>query len=266
MDVKKLVGQQLGLRMADLLLDWQKEIIQSMKTQDPKESARDCVREQLDSLSQEIDDWLGDTSIAAIQTDGTSPTSAESNAKSAAFRKKKRKNGITGAIFYIFLIAMVILAQSIFGNGDEPHIFLGHAVLTILSDSMKSELPRDSLVIVRHVDPNTIQIGDNITFLVNSKTSVTHKVVNIIENYGDTGVRGFQTKGVDNKQPDREIVSAVNVLGKVVFHIPMIGAAASWVGGNILLLLVITIGMIGLLFSLYKTLRWLFQPNSPKEG
>ena len=70
--------------------------------------------------------------------------------------------------------------------------------------------------------PNTLQIGDDITYMANQTTSVTHRIVGIMENYENTGQRAFEAQGVMNSEPDRQPVPAVNVVGKVVYHLSLI--------------------------------------------
>lgn len=73
-------------------------------------------------------------------------------------------------------------------------------------------------VVSRRTDPSTLEIGDDITFMTGETTTVTHRIIGIVENYADTGQRAFQTQGVMNRTPDSQLVPAVNVVGKVVFH------------------------------------------------
>ena len=51
---------------------------------------------------------------------------------------------------------------------------------------------------------------------------IRDRIVGIIENYENTGQRAFTTQGIMNAQPDKQPVPAVNVVGKVVFHLSLI--------------------------------------------
>jgi len=115
---------------------------------------------------------------------------------------------------------------------------------------MQSEIPRGSFVLIRETDPNRIEVGDDITFMMNATTTVTHRVIGIYENYNDSGERGFQTRGVDNRFVDEDIVQANNVIGRVQFHIPLLGAALSFVAANVWIIGGLFIGCLILLTTL----------------
>jgi len=178
-------------------------------------------------------------------------------------KSHKIRSRITGIIFYAALVAIVILATTFSAgnsNSSVPRPIFGFSAETVLTDSMQSEIPQGSLVIVQHVDPNTLQIGDDITYMYGEHTSITHKVVGIYENFKN-GERGFLTKGVDNQVPDPDVVLASSVVGKVIFHAPAIGQLSKWVSANIIMLLIIFIGLGILLYLLFKGLGWLLRPR-----
>ena len=55
-------------------------------------------------------------------------------------------------------------------------------------------------------------MGDDITYLASSTTTVTHRIVDITGSYEDTGERAFQTQGIENPEPDEALVPAGNVV------------------------------------------------------
>jgi signal peptidase I len=67
----------------------------------------------------------------------------------------------------------------------------------------------------------------------NGVTSVTHKIISIYENYGGDGTLGFQTKGVNNTDPDPAIVQQANVIGKVIFVLPVMGTILASLAANV---------------------------------
>ena len=97
-------------------------------------------------------------------------------------------------LFYV-VIAFIIFATFAFGGKtyDGFHL-LGYSGYTVLSGSMQSEIPEGSLVITKNVDPYNIKTGDDITFVRSDSAIVTHRVVDIVEDYSGSGGRGFQTK------------------------------------------------------------------------
>lgn len=133
-------------------------------------------------------------------------------------KQKKKKSFFGDLLFYGVLIALIvgviILTSS---SGQGPRSFAGFTVQTVLTSSMESVYPKGSLVISRYTEPDTLEIGDDITFMASEDTTISHRIIGIVENYADTGQRAFQTQGVMNSAPDSELVPAVNVVGKVVF-------------------------------------------------
>ena len=132
-------------------------------------------------------------------------------------------------IFYGLLLLLVIVTLFIRTTGDgAPRSFAGYSGMLVLTESMQSEIPKGSLVIAKQVDAETLQIGDDITYMANQTTTVTHRIIGIIEDYEDTGQRAFETQGVMNAQPDGQLVPAANVVGKVVFHSEALGQIAQF--------------------------------------
>ena len=140
---------------------------------------------------------------------------------------------------------------------------------------MRSEMPEGSLILTRATPPEQIQIGDDVTYVRKDLKTVTHRVIEIHENYRNSGVRGFRTKGIDNPNPDEQIVHAENVLGVVVCHLPGAGMALEYIQQNPLLLIGLSAGLlllVSLLSALYR--QWKssrekqkadFKPQKPRK-
>lgn len=171
-------------------------------------------------------------------------------------RRKNKALKIAGSVaFYSTLVLLVIASLFIRTTGSgAPRSLAGFTGMVVLTESMQSEIPKGSLVIIKQVNPNTLQIGDDITYLANQTTTVTHRIVGIIEQYEDTGQRAFQTQGVMNAQPDKLPVPAANVVGKVIFHSELLGQAASFIGAYwpfLLFVLVVVAGLTIVLKRIY---------------
>lgn len=92
----------------------------------------------------------------------------------------------------------------------------------VLSASMEPEYHVGSLVYVKHADEDAINIGDVITFHINDKTLVTHRVVE-----RDAARNAFITKGDANEVNDGGLVGYDNIVGKVIFSVPLLGYVSS---------------------------------------
>lgn len=177
--------------------------------------------------------------------------------------RKKQILKTTGSIvFYCFLVFLVIAALFIRATSSgSPRSLAGFTGMIVLSGSMQSEIPQGSLVIARQVDPETLEIGDDITFMANQTTTVTHRIIGIIEDYEGTGQRAFETQGVMNARPDAQPVPAVNVVGKVIWHSLVLGQIASFIGDYWMFLLFVLVVVIGLAVVLKRIFR-----KEPKQA
>ena len=105
----------------------------------------------------------------------------------------------------------------------------GMHAYTVLSGSMEPTYHVGSLVFVKPADPLSIQAGDPITYLIAEKTVVTHRCVEVLPDEDDPSVVRFRTKGDANDAEDGTLVHSSNLIGKVVFSVPLLGFAANTV-------------------------------------
>ncbi len=118
---------------------------------------------------------------------------------------------------------------------------LGFTPYTVLSPSMTPKYPVGSLVYVKQIDPKDVEVGDDITFVMNEDlVVVTHRVIEV-----DEASEYFKTQGIANDSPDGSPVYCENIIGKVYFCIPMLGFIASKVTSP-----------IGLIVSLSVIAAW----------
>ncbi|MCL2671401.1 MAG: signal peptidase I [Clostridiales bacterium] len=174
----------------------------------------------------------------------------EKRRQGAGKEKKKPFSHLMNVLFYC-VIAAILLAALLFSarSGGGLQIF-HYRAFHVITDSMQSQIPVGSLVLTHEVDGSEIRVGDDITFIRSDDAIVTHRVVNILENYQGSGELGFRTWGIENIEPDREIVRAGNVIGVVVGTVPNLGAVFSFISDNIgfvfLLLGAIAVGSIAI--------------------
>ncbi len=104
--------------------------------------------------------------------------------------------------------------------------------MTILTGSMAPTYPAGTLIIVKPVDPDTLSIGDAITYQIESgkPVVVTHRI--IATTARSDGARSFTTQGDANNAPDPKQVIEEQVRGKVWYSIPYLGWVNTWVNGD----------------------------------
>lgn len=131
--------------------------------------------------------------------------------------KDEEENVLSTVLDFLstFIVALIVLIAAILVIGQ----LAGFHLFSVESGSMTPTYPVNSLVIVREVDPQTIEVGDVITFVANEDGMlVTHRVISV-----DTSDKTFRTRGDANNVDDAEPVLWGNTVGKVMFGIPLLG-------------------------------------------
>lgn len=119
------------------------------------------------------------------------------------------------------LVALIVLC-AVFLMGSR---LLGFQCYNVISPSMEPNYMVGDLIYVKQVDPETIQEGDVITFLVNEDLVVgTHRVVRV-----DRDNKHFYTKGDANDVEDGSPVHYNNVIGVPQFSIPKLGYVSDFI-------------------------------------
>lgn len=113
----------------------------------------------------------------------------------------------------IIMVVLLILAVLLIG----PKL-LGFQGYAVLSGSMEPDIPVGSIVYDKEVEPETLKIGDVITYQLSDNTLVTHRIISI-----DANTEEIITKGDANDVEDGAPVSYSNVVGKMSFSVPLIG-------------------------------------------
>jgi signal peptidase len=119
------------------------------------------------------------------------------------------------------LVALVVVL-AVFLMGSR---LMGYQVFNVVSGSMEPAYSVGDLLYVKEVDPDGIQTGEVITFVLNEDLVVaTHRVVD-----ADYENRRFYTKGDANDTPDAAPVHFNNVIGVPVFSIPLLGYVSNYI-------------------------------------
>lgn len=143
---------------------------------------------------------------------------------------KKAINIIKNTI--VWLIVLLAISMMIFTvisvttfNRNDRQLF-GYKMYIVNSDSMAAtDFNAGSLILVKEVDPATLQEGDIITFMSQNTSSfgetITHKIRKLTTDA--EGNPGFVTYGTTTDTDDETIVTYPYVLGKYENNIPGLG-------------------------------------------
>ena len=119
----------------------------------------------------------------------------------------------------VLVVLMVLCAVFLMGSR-----LLGYQCFTVISGSMAPKYNVGDLLYVKEVDVDSIEVGDDITFLLNEELTVaTHRVIGI-----DTEKQYFYTQGLTNNTVD-DPVHFNNVIGVPQFSIPKLGYVSNFV-------------------------------------
>jgi len=172
-------------------------------------------------------------------------------------------SNIVGIVMYSLMALVVAAVFLLNGSGEgAPRDLFGFSAMRVLTGSMQGEIPQNSLIITRRVDPNILQVGDDITFFLNEDTVVTHRIVTVHYDFENSAQRAFQTQGIENRMPDSDLVIPENIVGRVIFSNLTIGRAAYFIQENLLIC-----GLLAaLILGLFVSMRMIFgnkRHNSP---
>ena len=105
---------------------------------------------------------------------------------------------------------------------------LGWQFLTVLTPSMTPTIGVRAIIAVRPAQPLTLRERDIIAYHPPGQPSVvvTHRVVRVIR---EGGAVTFKTRGDANNTDDAYDLRPGDVVGRVMFHVPLAGYAFSFV-------------------------------------
>ena len=135
----------------------------------------------------------------------------------------------TALVWLLVLLAVSMMIFTVVSvttfNRNDRDLF-GYKMYIVNSDSMaKTDFDAGDLILVKEVNPNTLKVGDIITFMSQDTESfgetVTHKIRKLTTDAD--GNPGFVTYGTTTDVDDQTIVTFPYILGKYESHIPGLG-------------------------------------------
>jgi signal peptidase len=160
-----------------------------------------------------------------------------------------------GNILTILLIIIIGMASfSMFQAKRNPGYItsiMGYKPMSVLTGSMRPMLEPGDMIVAKDVKLQDIEVGDVITYRMDHKTLVTHRVAEIIQ---EDGKHMFKTKGDANNVEDQNLISFDQVIGKFVFNIPKGGYVSNFARSGKGFLLLVVFPAILLIVSELKSL------------
>ena len=150
-------------------------------------------------------------------------------------QKHPKFKKIWDTVTTVLVVLVVIFAVFLMGSR-----LVGLQVFNVISGSMEPTYSVGDLIYVKTVDPDSVKVGDPITFVLNEDLVVaTHRVVAV-----DSENRHFTTKGDANETEDAAPVHFNNLIGVPVFSIPLLGYVSAYIQNPPGMYVAIAIGVV----------------------
>lgn len=129
----------------------------------------------------------------------------------------KRIWNVITIVIVAVVVVLVVMLVGVRLFGLHPY--------SVLSGSMEPTYHTGSLIYVKDVPPEDVEVGDPITFVLDENLTIaTHRVIEI-----DAATQHFTTKGDANEYADAKPVHFKNLIGVPVFTIPGLGYFANYI-------------------------------------
>ena len=167
--------------------------------------------------------------------------------------KKLTKLDILGIILTVVFLPIIIINMTLVIKGminpDEVPMIFNRAPLIVISDSMTidkkagtGEFNKNDLIIIKKVDPTTLEKGDVVTYQGRDGDIITHRITDLITTkVDDQEVPAFETKGDYSPGYDFYPVTYDQIIGEYQFRLPKLGGVAMFLqtpAGVIVILLI----------------------------
>lgn len=123
-------------------------------------------------------------------------------------------------VLAIILICAVLSVFSFIRAKQNPNTVpsIGnYKMMSVLSGSMSPIFNAYDMIVDKKIEPENLKKGDVITFRVDNKTLVTHRIVDI---QSQNGKISYKTRGDANNVEDQMLVDVSQIEGTYLFRIP----------------------------------------------
>lgn len=158
-------------------------------------------------------------------------------------RRTKKGGNLIPALCNLFGILILLAAIAACLPLTVPKL-MGYEIYNVISGSMEPEIPVGSVIYVAAAAPEEIS-GDDIIAFWSGDSVVTHRVM---ENRLVEGE--FVTKGDANEAEDMNTVPYENLIGRVTYHIPMLGDLMVIVTGTVGKIYVLCFAACGVMLNM----------------
>ena len=150
------------------------------------------------------------------------PTKSQASRK----RKQQKRDKYLPALCNVTGVFLVLLVFVLFLPVTAPQL-VGYEVFNVVSGSMEPNIPVDSVIYVKGIEPEDVEVDDVIAFYEN-RSVVAHRVLVNRQTMGE-----FVTKGDANETEDLNPIPYDALIGRVELHLPFLGKAMAMYSSNV---------------------------------
>jgi signal peptidase len=181
-------------------------------------------------------------------------------------KRKKLFSSLLTLFTYLFCLVMLTGGTLFALSKDPTKDMMGFRFYNVLTPSMVPKFGPGDMIFTRAVQPQDLKIGDIVTFApsAGAQTYLTHRLVEL-NNDADGNPETFITKGDANNTNDPQLrVDAI--IGKYLFHLPMMGGVITFVQQNLILMSICLVSCLVLLMFLKSYFSVKKEQKAAAEG
>jgi predicted RecA/RadA family phage recombinase len=168
--------------------------------------------------------------------------STVNNAETEKIAKKRKILSIISNIAFFFCVAIIIgLTVLAVTSGDVAIKVFGLSYYSVTEGKSGNAKPAGAFVLSSKVSQAEIKIGDKITYLTSDRKAATNEIINIIDDYDESGYPAF---GVDVESLDTNIVPFSRILGEEVFTVTGFGSFLLFISNNIWIMFIALVAVV----------------------
>lgn len=132
---------------------------------------------------------------------------------------------VLGSVLLFAMLALLVVTILV-------PMLAGAERFTVLTGSMRPTYPPGTLIVVKPVDADRLQVGTPVTYQLEpgKPAVVTHRIVETKQE--TTGKLTYITQGDANNAPDDKPVLHDQIRGRVWYSVPYLGYVNNWLTGQ----------------------------------
>lgn len=166
---------------------------------------------------------------------------------------------VIGGIFDFFLVIIIVCAIgvtliSLTSDNNNVSKIGKYIPLNVMTDSMEPTIMEGDFIIMEECDPESLEVGDVISFLATEQDYVIIKTHRIVAVDTSSGFKAFTTRGDNNDVNDSVPVFSADIVGKWNdVKIPKLGKVLNFISSKTGFLVCIVLPLLVLfIYQIYK--------------